>query len=197
MRVKSLSRYKLRRSLRAACAVQIFLHGGFSIPEEESPGMSSLPLWGFLTENRKLLERVACSLYDVAWPRWREYRAVQVSLGLLAEAEMVRVNGSFRGVDAPTDVLSFPLFEEDGCFVPPAGMVPLPLGDVLLCPSVIGANAREHGVSVESEAVLVIFHGMLHLLAWDHDTAEQRERMWKVQERSRDLFLKSWGEEKI
>ncbi len=147
------------------------------------------PVAQFLTENQKLLENAASQLYDAAWPQWRNHRVLQISLQILGAEEMARFNAKFRNVDSPTDVLTFPLFEENGIFSPPSGMIPLPLGDILLCPEIICANAKEHKVPEESEAALVVFHGLLHLLAWDHDTPEHQKRMWEVQERFRDLFL--------
>lgn len=103
---------------------------------------------------------------------------------------MAEVNSEYRQTHAPTDVLSFPLFEKEGRFVPDAQLPPLLLGDIVVCPAVIRKNAVERRVSEESELALVVFHGILHLLAWDHDTPEKQERMWSVQEHFRDLFLK-------
>ncbi len=148
------------------------------------------PLSCFLSEHRNLLETVAVQLYDCAWPDWRNHHVLKISLYMIGEELMAQINSEYRQVDAPTDVLTFPLFEENGKFNPPSGMIPLPLGDILLCPGVIRTNAKEHGVAEESEAALVVFHGMLHLLAWDHDTQASQGKMWRVQEGFRDLFLR-------
>lgn len=110
---------------------------------------------------------------------------------------MAKINNEYRQVNAPTDVLSFPFFERDGEFVPDVQTRPFTLGDILLCPAVVKRNALEHRVSEESELALILFHGMLHLLAWDHDTQEKQEKMWRVQERFRDLFLKSIADKNV
>ncbi|MDY3867980.1 MAG: rRNA maturation RNase YbeY [Pyramidobacter sp.] len=114
---------------------------------------------------------------------------MQISLQFLGEHDMAEINGRYRGVPSPTDVLTFPLFETDGEFLPDSGIEPILLGDIILCPSVIRKNAAEHAVSEVSELALVIFHGMLHLLARDHDTPEKEAAMWMVQERFRDRFM--------
>ncbi len=147
------------------------------------------PLARFLSENRKLLEDVAARLYDEVWAEWKNHRVLQISLKIVAVDEMAKINAEYRDVDAATDVLTFPLFEEDGKFTPPCGMTPLPLGDVVICPQIIRENARTHEASEESELALVIFHALLHLLAWDHDTPDRVRKMWQVQEKYRDLFL--------
>ena len=103
---------------------------------------------------------------------------------------MAVINAEFLDTNAPTDVLTFPLYERDGAFVPDERPLPLLLGDIILCPTEIRKNASLHGVTELSELALVIFHGLLHLLAWDHDTPEKEERMWSVQERYRDSFLR-------
>ena len=114
---------------------------------------------------------------------------MQISLQFLSEEEMARINGEYRGINASTDVLTCPLYENEGRFEPEEGLSPIMLGDIVFCTPVITRNALLHGVSTESELALVIFHGMLHLLAWDHDTPEKESVMWKVQERYRDMFL--------
>ena len=176
---RSRSRFKLRQLRRRKPQVQFLVSGA-----------SDDSLCDLVLRYRAFFEACAGEMYDAVWPEWRSHRVVQVSLRFVGEAEMAGLNGSFRGVDAPTDVLTFPLFEADGRFVPPGGLfLPLALGDVALCPSVVRRNASGHGVSEVSELALVIFHGLLHLLAWDHATPEDEARMWSVQERFRDLLI--------
>jgi probable rRNA maturation factor len=146
-------------------------------------------LYAALKPHLAELQKTAEELYSAVWPQWEKYHTVQISLQFLDEAEMARMNREYRDVDAPTDVLTFPLFEKDGVFTPDSGVYPLLLGDILLCSSFICRNASEHKVSEISELALVIFHGMLHLLAWDHDTPESQARMWSVQERFKERFL--------
>lgn len=142
-----------------------------------------------LIENKRRLSNLAEKLYDEVWPKWREHFSVQVSFQFLEEDQMQEINRTYREVDSPTDVLTFPLYEENGSFKPVEGPFPMTLGDIVICPSVIQKNALSNGVSTTSELALVIFHGLLHLLAWDHDTLEKEAKMWEVQEKYRDLFL--------
>jgi len=148
------------------------------------------PLLTLVRTNIAAFERLAADLYDIYWPVWRAHGKLQISLQFLEETRMAEMNDEYRQMHAPTDVLTFPFFEEEGRFIPDAQVQPLLLGDIVACPAAIRKNALEHHVSEESELALIVFHGMLHLLAWDHDTPEKQERMWRVQERFRDLFLK-------
>ena len=90
--------------------------------------------------------------------------------------EALRVwNRRFRGVDAPTDVLSFPDGEED----PESGAVYL--GDVLISYPRALAQAEAGGHAVNDELTLLVVHGVLHLLGHDHATPAEKERMWAAQ----------------
>lgn len=176
-----LTRYRLKKLRKKKPDIEILTSGN---------GDDGFRL--LLNEHREALKATCEELYDFVWPDWRRH-VLEISLQFLDEGEMATVNGEYRQVEGPTDVLTFPLFERDGNFLPEPFFGPLALGDILLCAPVIGRNAEEHGVSPTSELALVIFHGMLHLLAWDHDTPEKEAKMWTVQERFRDLFLQRIG----
>ncbi|MDY4033623.1 MAG: rRNA maturation RNase YbeY [Pyramidobacter sp.] len=180
MAPRTLSRFKLKQRRRKNPEVRILI----------ASDIAQDPLLTLAKTNIATFERLAADLYDVHWPAWRAHGGLQISLQFLDETRMTEVNDEYRQVRAPTDVLSFPFFEKEGRFVPDAQRPPLLLGDIAVCPAVVRKNAVEHHVSVESELALIVFHGMLHLLAWDHDTPEKQERMWGVQEHFRDLFLK-------
>ena len=124
------------------------------------------------------------------YPEASDYDETEFSVSLLDSAEMLEINKEHRGVDAPTDVLSFPLWEEDGRFVPKSAATGLlPLGDVLICPE---ETMKTHVTrSPESAICLVLAHGFLHLLAWDHDTEEKEQTMWEQQERISARLLDS------
>ena len=88
------------------------------------------------------------------------------------------VNRQFRGFDTPTDVLSFPADE------PPVEIDGEPpyLGDLIIAyPYASGQAAREGHILDDSLALLVV-HGTLHLLGYDHDTPENRAEMWAAQD---------------
>ncbi|MCL2010052.1 MAG: rRNA maturation RNase YbeY [Synergistaceae bacterium] len=108
---------------------------------------------------------------------------IEFSVSFLDRAEMRDINKQYRGFDEPTDVLAFPLWEK-GDFTP-FGV--LPLGDVVICPEEAG---REHAPMPRLEALcLVLAHGFLHLLGWDHDTPEKEDNMWERQELLKSKLL--------
>ncbi len=131
------------------------------------------------------------SLLDEVWPQWTARNLVSLSIATVDSDSIRDLNRTYRGIDAPTDVLSFPQWEENGRFEPPNDWNVLPLGDVIICPAVVEANAQAHGVSCDSEMALVVVHGLLHLLGWDHDTEEREAYMWCFQERYRDRLINS------
>lgn len=92
--------------------------------------------------------------------------------------EAVRaLNARYRGIDAPTDVLSFPA---DAPPVPEAEPYPY-LGDIIIAYPRASAQAAQAGHPVEAELLLLVVHGTLHLLGFDHDTDEARAAMWAAQ----------------
>ena len=97
----------------------------------------------------------------------------EVSLVLLPPAEMAELNAAHRGKDGPTDVLSFS-FDDDGPVLEGSEVL---LGDIVICPAVAVANAHDHDVSLEAELELLVVHGCLHLLGWDHEVDEEAEAM--------------------
>lgn len=92
-----------------------------------------------------------------------------VSLLLTDDAEIQELNATWRGVDKPTDVLAFALDESAG----PVG----PLGDVIVSVERARTQARSRRVTLESELELLVVHGTLHLLGYDHAQAEEARRM--------------------
>ena len=108
----------------------------------------------------------------------------ELSLSFVGARQMAEINKEYRDIDAPTDVLSFAMWENDeGAFEPPEDWDSLPLGDIVVCPEEVEKNASENSKSVESEVALVIFHGFLHLVGFDHAEEEERLAMWEKQER--------------
>ncbi len=108
----------------------------------------------------------------------------EVSITFVDRDEITRLNETRLGRPGPTDVLSFPI-EDLSPGSPPVrheGDPPLMLGDVVICPDVVAANATEHRVAFEDEMALMVVHGLLHLLGYDHvddgdaELMEARER---------------------
>ena len=89
---------------------------------------------------------------------------------LVTESERVReLNRDYRGKDATTDVLSFPLFDEVG--------VPRQLGDIVLNRDRVYSQAKEYGHSYERELAFLTVHSILHLMGYDHEEESDRVRM--------------------
>ncbi len=112
-----------------------------------------------------------------------------VSLVLIGEDEMTELNRQHMGKTGPTDVLSFPI-EDATPGTPPTrspGGPPIELGDVFIAPAVVHRNADQRGVPFEDELALMVVHGLLHLLGWDHEADEDALRM---ESRERDLLAR-------
>lgn len=115
--------------------------------------------------------------------------ACEVSL-TLCDGEYIRtLNAQYRGKDASTDVLSFPLFEEDEPTL--AGEELLPLGDIVINVDRAAEQARELGHSTLREIAFLSVHSTLHLLGYDHERSEaddedmcrrQREIISKIED---------------
>lgn len=102
-------------------------------------------------------------------------RPVEVSVSFVDDEEMRGLNRTWRQIDAPTDVLSFECdspFDED---IPQGESVEL--GDVILAPGVIAHQAPEFDATPVEECRLMLVHGLLHLLGYDHLDDEEAAAM--------------------
>ncbi|MDP9329137.1 MAG: rRNA maturation RNase YbeY [Actinomycetota bacterium] len=99
----------------------------------------------------------------------------ELSVSFVEETEIAELHIRFMDESGPTDVLSFPLdagdADEDGIRL---------LGDVVIAPTVA---ARNNPGDPEAELRLLLVHGILHLLGYDHEEDAQRAEMWGRQER--------------
>lgn len=100
-----------------------------------------------------------------------------LSLVLVDDDAVQRLNREFRQVDAPTDVLSFPADAPD---LPDEAIEPY-LGDLVLAVPYLRQQAAAGRHAVADELILAAVHGTLHLLGYDHDSAEHQDEMWAVQ----------------
>jgi probable rRNA maturation factor len=103
----------------------------------------------------------------------------EVSLILVDEAEMASYNRRFLKRSGPTDVISLPIEDLAPGRPPravPAGPPPM-LGDLILAPSYIRAGAEERRVDFDDELALLVVHGLLHLLGYDHAVKSDAEAM--------------------
>ncbi len=113
----------------------------------------------------------------------------EISLSFVKDEEMKDLNRKYRGIDSSTDILSFPLWEEEGEFAPPEGWDPIPLGDLIISPEKVAENAADAGINFENELVTVLSHGLLHLIGFDHSDPEEERLMWAEQDKMTEDFF--------
>lgn len=94
----------------------------------------------------------------------------EVSLILVNEEEIRRLNRDYRNIDAPTDVISFPDEEENY------------RGDIFICIEKVNKQAEEYDHSREREFAFLLVHGLLHLQGYDHKHPEDEKIMIQKQE---------------
>ncbi len=96
----------------------------------------------------------------------------ELSLALIGNAEMRKLNARYRRKDYPTDVLSFPV---DGKLPAPNRL----LGDVIISVEKAREQARERGRTRDEEMVTLLIHGIVHLLGYDHERSAKDARVMK------------------
>lgn len=98
----------------------------------------------------------------------------EITLVFLGKLEAKRLNWQYRQKDYPTDILSFD------------SVTPESIGELIFCPEVLQTQAVEHKKTFEQELGLMLIHGILHLLGFDHERGEDdAKKMFAIQE---DLF---------
>lgn len=111
----------------------------------------------------------------------------EVTLLLVSNSEMGSYNERFLNRTGPTDVLAFPVEDLEPGVVPERDFndPPLLLGDIIVAPEYISNQAEEYGVSFEDEISLMVVHGLLHLLGYDHQNDDEAEAM---EQREREIL---------
>ena len=95
----------------------------------------------------------------------------ELSVLLVDDSEIRELNRKYLGRDRPTNVLAFPM----------EGPQPFPLGDVVISTETAEREACERGVSLEEEMALLLAHGVLHLIGYDHE-GDKEEALMRVKE---------------
>ena len=98
-----------------------------------------------------------------------------LTIVLTDDKKLRELNRDYLGIDAPTDVLSFPASESD----PETGA--RYLGDILISIPRAAGQAKAAGHDLAGEVQLLVVHGVLHLLGYDHAEADEKARMWAAQ----------------
>lgn len=107
----------------------------------------------------------------------------EVSVLFTDDSFITELNSHYRGEDSPTDVLSFPMMDEDEwqeCAE--IEDMPVMLGDIVISLETAQKQAEEKGVSLPGEIGMLLVHGVLHLLGYDHSTPEEEKNMWQRQD---------------
>lgn len=110
----------------------------------------------------------------------------EASVVLVDDAYIAKLNKKYRATPSPTDVLSFPLGDEELLLTPEEGA--LFLGDVYISLDRASSQAVEYGHTFEREIAFLMSHGLLHLLGYNHETTEEEQKMRYKQEKILSIF---------
>ena len=125
-------------------------------------------------QTRMLIRRAVYSALKYEHMCMKDF-PVSVSVSIVNDRQIHRLNKKYRGIDSSTDVLSFPLLE-DGCPTPDdidydSGCIPL--GDIVISVDKVLEQAESYGHTTKREYAFLIVHSMLHLFGYDHMTPEE------------------------
>lgn len=147
-----------------------------------------------LSRQRKV--RVAVPALDAFLRRVQSelgLESYEVTVCLVSDAEIAEMNKKFRNKPGPTDVLSFPAVQRRRPARLPSRRAPGPrtgkyrsLGDIAIAPAVARRYARRNGRALPEELEVLILHGVLHLLGYDHET--DHGRMDRIEQKLRRRF---------
>ena len=114
---------------------------------------------------------------------------IEISILLTDDERMRKLNKKYRGQNQTTDVLSFP--QHNG---KEEGLNPHLLGDVVISTAAASRQSTQHKLSLEEELVLLLIHGILHLLGYDHERSDEDARNMK--EKNQELFQRIFPDKK-
>jgi probable rRNA maturation factor len=123
------------------------------------------------------------NLANFAISKMKLHPDCELAISLVDEDEMSSLNIQWMGQSGPTDVLAFPMDE-----IRQADQSPGLLGDIVLCPAYAEVEAAKRSHSLQSELELLIAHGFLHLLGFDHRELVEEREMFALQEE----ILREW-----
>lgn len=109
----------------------------------------------------------------------------ELSIAFISIKEMTELNEKFRNKKGPTDVLSFPIDPIEHAETSPE---PIALGDIIISPEVAEEQAKKYGNSLQDELNLLVVHGLLHLLGYDHIQDDEAQTMESLEAQ----LLKAW-----
>ncbi|MBO4693636.1 MAG: rRNA maturation RNase YbeY [Clostridia bacterium] len=128
-------------------------------------------------ENRRLIRR-ACS---AALKSEKFTEPAEVDVSIVDDEQIKQINADCRGIDASTDVLSFPL-GENGIYDKNIDTGAYMLGDIVISIEHATAQANEYGHSTDREIAYLTVHSILHLLGYDHVNSEKEKKVMREHE---------------
>lgn len=105
-----------------------------------------------------------------------------ISVSLVNNKFIHEMNRDYRGIDRPTDVISFAFLDNEDRQALYKGKEPVCLGDIYISVDKAKEQAEEYGHSLERELSFLFVHGLLHLLGYDHMSEEDEKVMFKLQD---------------
>jgi probable rRNA maturation factor len=180
---------KMQSALAAILSAQLFTADPPSEPAGRCSSFEQTPSQVPATQSRRDLPQ-SKNLISVT---------LQLSLSFVSEPEIRRCNLDHRGIDAVTDVLSFPQYagaDEVRAFITThfdpifncrrnseaGSCIPVLLGDIVICPRRAREQAEEYGHGFERELLYLFVHGALHLLGYDHEREDEKRLMRDAEE---------------
>lgn len=115
---------------------------------------------------------------EIALLQAQQDKTSSLSIKITSDQEIQELNSSYRGLDKATDVLSFPADYYD------PDLQTHYWGDVVISYTQAAGQAESRGHPAISELQLLVIHGVLHLLGYDHGTAEEKRSMWTLQKQA-------------
>ena len=116
-------------------------------------------------------------------------KRAELEISLVDEAEMTRLHEEWMDEAGPTDVLSFPMDELRPNELSENDEVPVVLGDVVICPDVARKQGDTAGHGMDHELRILLVHGILHLLGFDHLEPDEEVEMFALQGK----IVKDWS----
>lgn len=127
------------------------------------------------SENFDIPKNIEDLVFSILSSLGRDINVI-VNITFIDDIEMSELNNNYRGIKIPTDVLSF----EAGVIDPENGKTIL--GDIVICYPFVSRQAKTLQNDIEDEIKLMVIHGLLHLLGYDHHDEKSKQIMWEKQD---------------
>ena len=147
--------------------------------EGDSTGNSNYP-----NINAEKISEVLKSELEEIYPASKNFERAEISVMFMNSEDIQELNKTYRNIDEPTDVLSFPMLDDNDIEMPL-----LMLGDIVICPEQVEKLHPE--LKLQDALYLMIAHSFLHLLGYDHDTEEKQIEMWEKQDDIKNKMLEA------